>query len=106
MKKHVKGIGGALLSLAFVLGVLAVAGNTAQAQYRDYGRYQRDNDRYQREQREREREWRRQQAELRRNRQYNNRGYNNGTYGGYGNSGYQYEIQRGYQQGINTGATD
>src|SRR6266850_4387291 len=41
---------------------------------------------------------------------YNNGGYNNGGYnndGNYGNGGYNnQEISRGYQQGINTGASD
>ena len=105
MKKHVKGIGSALLSLAFVFAVFAVAGSTAQAQYRD-GRYQNRDD-YYRAQREREREWRRRQEA---NRRYENRTYNNGRYGNYGNSGNygynQQELNRGYQQGLNTGSND
>ncbi|MDQ1707878.1 MAG: hypothetical protein QOJ88_1089 [Pyrinomonadaceae bacterium] len=38
---------------------------------------------------------------------YGNGGYGNGGYGGYGNGGYNnQDLNRGYQQGINTGASD
>jgi hypothetical protein len=128
MKNFGRGIGGALLSLAFVFGIVAVAGNTAQAQYRNNGRYDRrdhDNDRS-----DRNRDWRRRRDDddWRRNRDWNRRRvynsrvyngrvyngrvynggvYNNGRYGGYGNYGYsQQELNRGYQQGLNTGSSD
>lgn len=130
MKNFGKGISGALVSLAFVLGIVAAASTTSNAQYRNddrvYQRGQGNDDRN-----EQRREWkRRRQQERRDARQRNNQGdwrrdqdryRNNGIYGnndqyrrnggygnrGYGNGGYdQNELNRGYQQGIQTGASD
>ena len=39
MKNFGKGIGGALLSLAFVLGMIVATSGTAEAQYRNDDRY-------------------------------------------------------------------
>jgi hypothetical protein len=144
MKNFGKGISGALLSLAFVFGIVAATSDTSQAQYRnndDY--YQRGQSKHDRK--DQKREWkRRRKQERRANRQGNNqgdwrrdqdrnrnngvygnndqygrnRGYgNNGGYGnndqygrnrGYGNNGGydQVELDRGYQQGLQTGASD
>ncbi len=132
MKNYGKGIGGALLALAFVFGVSAVSG-TAQAQDRD----QRDDDGYyhsDRDRKDEKREWKRRQKEARRDARNNNQddwrrdeernrdnwrrnrdNRNNDVYGnngrrndGYGNNGgyNQVELDRGYQQGLNTGASD
>jgi hypothetical protein len=130
MKNFGKGIGGALLSLAFVLGVAGTTVGTAQAQNR------RGDDNYQRRDRDRDRNDDRRRSKRRhrddndndnwrRNRDNNGRygygrngnngngvgGYgNNGRYGtgGYGNNGgyNQVEVNRGYQQGVETGASD
>ena len=131
MNKLGRGIGGALLSLAFVFGIYAAASNTAQAQNRNDDRYyRRDRDRDD-DRRDRNRDWRRRDGrhdngrhlgwykngkyrnDGYRNDGYNG-GYNNGRYrnggygnGGYGNNGYyQQDLNRGYQQGLNTGAND
>lgn len=137
MKNFGKGIGGALLSLAFVFGVTIATSDRAQAQDRRYdGNHQRgrdDNDRNRssRRRRHRDDDWnRRNQAEWRRNRSRNDGVYNAGRYGnngrygdrnrtiyrnngqygsnrGYGNGGYnQVELNRGYQQGVETGSSD
>lgn len=105
MNKLGKGIGGALMSLAFVFGIFAATSTSAQAQYRNDGRYQRRDDEWRR--RQAQEQWRRN----RNNRGYDNRGYdnrgynNNGSYGNYG--GYnQQDLNSGYQQGLNTGASD
>jgi len=122
MTKFGKGIGGALLTLAFVLGISAATSVTARAQYRN------NDDRYQRQDRDgdndndrnRERRWRRHRdrdnnRERRdRNRNYDygrNGGYGNyGGYGGYGNggynNGYRIEQNQGYQAGVYTGSRD
>ena len=132
MKQLGRGIGGAVLTFAFIFGVAAAASTSAQAQHRD-GRDHRYNRREGNHDRERNREWRRHQRE--RNRDWNrdsarhddrsrrnngyaygtygrNRGYgnyggygNNGRYGGY-NNGNQYELNRGYRQGLETGSSD
>ena len=78
MKNAGKGIGSALLSLAFVFCIAAATSSTAQAQYRnDNGRYRRD-------------------------RNWDN--YGRDRYDRYNNS--QVELNRGYQYGLNTGASD
>jgi len=123
MKNFGKGIGGALLSLAFVFGIVAATSATSNAQYRnDDGYYQRGNS--ERDRKERKREWKRRRQQARRDaRQGNSQGdwrrdqeinRNNGVYGNYdpygrnGNNGQydQAELNRGYQQGIQTGASD
>ena len=122
MKNFGKGISGALLSLAFIFGIVAATSATSNAQYRnDEGYYQRGNsDRYRKEQKK---EWKRRRKEARRDarlgrngdwRQDQNRnsGYGNydpyGRNGGYGNNGgyNQVELDRGFQQGLQTGASD
>ena len=154
MKNFSTKIGGAILTLAFIFGISAVAGMTAQAQdrrdrdrdgrqdeWRDRNRSTnqtqnrdwRQNERIRREEairREqairREEAIRREQA-ARQSRVYNNGVYNNGVYnngqynngsygnygtygnyGGYGNNGgYANQAQQqGYQDGLNTGASD
>jgi hypothetical protein len=122
MNNFAKRFGGALLTLAFVFGIYAATSDTAQAQYRN-GQYQR-RDRGRNNDGIPDREWRRRNRDDRqwrrdgdwnrsdRNRRNNNddyyrqnRGYgNNGGYGNYGGS--QYELDQGYQQGLNTGASD
>ena len=115
-----KGIGGALLSLAFVLGMVIATGATAQAQYRnDDGYYGRRDQKEERKAQKREMKRRRKQA--RRDARYEDRNRNNGIYndgvyndgrygrndgrygrnGGYGNTGgyNRVELDRGYQQG-------
>ena len=136
MKNLSTKFGGAVLTLAFIFGLSAVAGLTAQAQDRD--RYDRQDNRRDRDQRwnnnqnrdwriERERALGRERAEeaARRARIYNNGRYNNGaygTYGPYGNGNYgtygnyggygsyggynQAAVNQGYQYGVNTGASD
>jgi hypothetical protein len=132
MKNYGKGIGGALLSLAFVFGVFTATSGIAQAQDRNddrnYQRGQQDgdrdgdrNDRNRQTRRRRHRDdrqgnnqgdWRRNQDQNRNNGVYNNGRYgNNGQYGrngSYGNNGgyNQVELDRGYRQGLNTGASD
>jgi hypothetical protein len=94
-------IGGAILTLAalFCFGVTDV-----NAQYRN-----RDDDRWERRDRDdRNREWRRNRS--RRNDDDDRwRRHRNGRYGnngGYNTVYQQQELNRGYQQGINTGASD
>jgi hypothetical protein len=125
MKNIGKGIGGALLSLAFVFGIFVAAGSTAQAQYRNDDRYYRRDRNRDDDRRDRNRDWRRdgrhdngRHLGWYKNGKYRNDGYrndgykggyNNGRYrnGGYGNYGYdQQEVNRGYQQGLNTGSSD
>src|SRR5687768_11490398 len=80
MKKYGKGIGGALLSLALVLGIFTAISGTAQAQDRNDDRYyQRSRREAAREARqdrkERKREWKRHRREERRDdRQVNRQG--------------------------------
>ena len=63
MKNFGKGIGGALLSLAFVLGMVVATSGTAQAQYRnDDGYYGRDDNKQDRKDRKREMKRRRKEA--------------------------------------------
>jgi len=79
-----KKIGGLLLAFFVVLGIAAIGGSTAQAQYPDWQRdrdYRRDRDRDDR---------------YRRNDRYNDR-YNNS---------YQIAQQQGYRNGLATGASD
>jgi hypothetical protein len=126
MKNFAKGISGALLSLAFIFGMSIASSNSAQGQNRrDNGnnqRVQRDvdrdgdidrNDQILQTRRRRHRDDRysnNRHSDRNRNNgrgnndQYGNRGRGNG---GYGNGGYdQNELNRGYQQGLNTGASD
>jgi hypothetical protein len=135
-------IGSAILTLAFIFGISAIAGMTAQAQdrrgrdgrqdgWRDRNRSDnqsqnrdwRQNERVRREEAIRREQAFRREAAIRReqaarqNRVYNNGGYNNGNYGNYGtygnyggygnNGGYaNQQQQQGYQDGLNTGASD
>ena len=100
MKNFGKGIGGALLSLAFVFGIVTAMSSAAQAQYRNDGYYQRGNS--DRDQKEQRKEWKRRQKQARRDaRQGNNQGdwrrdgvYNNGQYGNNGNYGDMRSIVR------------
>jgi hypothetical protein len=115
MNHFAKRFGGALLTLAFVFGIYAATSDTAQAQYRN-GQYQRrDRDRNNdgvpdwRQRRNDDRYDNRRSQDWNRNRRTDNndyrqnRGYgNNGGYGGYNNV----ELNQGYQQGVNTGASD
>ena len=128
MKNLSTKIGGAILTLAFILGISAAAGTTAQAQYRrdrDDRRSERRRDRDDRwsNNQSQNRDWQRERAERERlerarrdNRVYgNNGGYGNygtygnngsyGNYGGYGN-GSQVQANQGYQYGLSTGASD
>ncbi len=115
--KMIKRFGGAILGLVLVLGAIGASGLTAHAQYQRNGRWERD--RNTRRDRDNDRRWRN-----RRNDRLNGRGYNNGRYGypgnnngRYGNGRYDnrrngnygsnnYELNRGYQQGISTGSSD
>jgi hypothetical protein len=123
MKKFGRTIGGAMLTLAVVFGLYTATSTTAQAQWRnDQYRRDRNDDRN-----DRDREWRRRRDRDNRqtNRDWNrdgryrrdgygnndyyrrNPGYgNNGAYGNYGGYNNNYELQRGYQQGLQTGASD
>ena len=128
MKILSKQIGGAILTLAFIFGISAAAGMTAQAQYRRDGDDRRSERRRDRDDRwsnnqSQNRDWRRERAERERlerarrdNRNYGNYG-NNGRYGSYGNNGSygnyggygngsQVEANQGYQYGLSTGASD
>ena len=113
-------IGGAILTLAFILGISAAAGMTAQAQYqrdRDdrWSNNQSQNRDWRQERRERAERARLERArrDSRNNGNYGNSGnygnYGNngnyGNYGGYGN-GNQVEANQGYQNGLSTGASD
>jgi hypothetical protein len=101
-----KGIGGAILTFAFICGVIAATSTTAQAQYQDNRDYRTERRERNRQERERNREWRRRQRERSRDGSYENDPYrNNGGYGGYNNQN-QIELNQGYQQGLNTGASD
>ena len=131
MKNFARLVGGSLLTLAFIFGITAVSGSTADAQYRNrqYDRGDRDQDRDQDRDRDGDRDnWRRHRDRDRdrnQNRRYDrNRTYgqygNNGNYGRYGNNGRygtyggyggyggysQADLNRGYQQGIETGSSD
>lgn len=110
-------IGGAILTLGMIFSLSAATNMTAQAQWRDRDDYyrnrdyrDRDDDDRDRDDYYRNREYReqRERAERERERAYRNNGYygNNG-YGNYGyNNAYRYEMQQGYQYGLNTGASD
>jgi hypothetical protein len=144
MKNLSTKIGGAILTLAFIFGISAAAGMTAQAQdrrdrdYRQERSRDRDdrwsnnqtqnrdwrNERIRREQALRREEAIRRQQAIQQARVYNNGGYNNGgynngnygTYGTYGNNGAygnyggygnnQAVFNQGFQNGLNTGASD
>ena len=101
MKNLKKVIGGAILTFAFIFGLVAATSTAAQAQYQDNRDYRTERRERNREERERNREWRRRERERSRNDGYGN----NGSYGGYNNQS-QIELNQGYQQGINTGASD
>jgi len=111
MKNLGRMFGGAILTLACVVGITVASSTTADAQYRNYGQYRRDQVHRRNEERRRERElYRNRNADRngdgridRYDRYDRNRNYDN--YGGYG--GYsQADLNRGYQNGINTGASD
>ena len=121
MKNLRKGFVGAVLTLAFVFGISIAASSTAQAQYRNDDRYERRDGRNGDWVQGRDGRWYRvdRNRRNRRNDVYTNNGrygrndgYDNGNYG-YGNGGYntnnnayQIALQQGYQQGLNTGASD
>ncbi len=108
-------IGGAVLSLAMLMGIGLATSVTTQAQWPNNGQWgnQRNRD-YEREQRRRQREYereqRRRQQEQRRNGDYRNDGYNNGSYGNngyYGNDNLrQTALNAGYNNGIEEGRKD
>jgi Ni/Co efflux regulator RcnB len=109
MKNNLRAnIGGALLTLALILGISVAAGSTAQAQYRDDRidqNQRRDRDRA--ESHDQNRDWNRGRHQNR-NR---NDARTNGNYGGYGNNGgynnqNQVQMNQGFQAGLNTGASD
>lgn len=113
----IKKFGGAILGIALAFGAIGATGLTAQAQQRN-GRWDRNND-WRRDDNDNDRRWRN-----RRNERLHGRGYNNGRYGypgnnngrygngrysnngAYGNYGSNYELNRGYQQGLSTGSSD
>jgi hypothetical protein len=130
MNRSIKKIGGALITLLMVAGFSLAAGSTAQAQYRRDRNRNGVNDRY-----ERNRDWRRDRnsnvydrnrngvddryergSVYDRNRngvddRYERNGGYYGTYGNngrYGNNGgyNQAAMNQGYQNGLNTGASD
>ena len=103
-------IGGAILALSLLFGIGMIAGTTAQAQDRDYGRWRRDD----RNRDWRDRDWRRNrnddQYRGRRDDRYDrNDRYDRysryGNYGGYNNAA-QIELNQGYQAGVSTGSSD
>ena len=119
MKNFMKSVGGALAMLLMALAFSVTTGTTTQAQSRQYpgardGQYRRDHDRDHRHDGDRDRNNDRYRG--RRDDRYGrNNGYgNNGVYGntgGYGRNGgynnaYRVEQERGYQAGVNTGASD
>lgn len=88
-----KRIGSAFFALAVVFGISFLTSSTAQAQYDRNRTWERNrSDRDWRRNRDND-DWRRRRD----NGRYRNRGSNNA---------YQYDVQRGYQQGLNTGASD
>jgi hypothetical protein len=112
-------IGGALLTLALILGISAATSTTAEAQYRN-DRIDR-NDQNQRRDRDRtdshdqNRDWNRGRHHNRNRNidRYDRNNGNNGNYGrgGYGNNGgynnqNQIQVNQGFQAGLNTGASD
>src|SRR5882672_10760560 len=103
MKKLGTRIGGALLTLAFVLGISAATGATAQAQYRnDDGQYRRQSDRdYEKDQK---RKWKQRRRDNRNNGRYGNNG-NYGRNDGYGSNG-NYGRNDGYGSNGNYGRND
>lgn len=115
-----KWIAGAALALA-VFSITAVSTTTAQAQYRNDGRYDRNRDgrrdrnwrrqgdRDRRRDRDRDRRrWRNSRRNDHRNDGYYRRNDGYGTYGRNGgyNNAYQIELNRGYRQGLETGSSD
>jgi hypothetical protein len=121
MKKSLNRAGGALMSLLMLAGISVAAASTAQAQYRQYpdGRIRQErhdrNRRYDRRDRDGDGDYdrrdeyirRRQEAQRRNNGYYGGYG-NDGRYGGYGNNGgyNQAVMNQGFQNGLNTGASD
>jgi hypothetical protein len=131
MNRLINRIGSAIITLLMVAGFSLAAGSTAQAQYRQYpdGRVRQErrdrDDRYRRDRRADRRDRDRdgdgdydRRDEAIRRQQERNGGYgtngNNGGYGTYGrnggdgnNGGYnQAALNQGYQNGLNTGASD
>jgi len=111
-----KAFGGALLAFAVVLGIVSTTSVTANAQSNwelangandpAYRQRRAEEERRDRDRNGRDRDWNnrnRRNDDNNRSRVYRNRGYGNN--GGYNNSS-QYELNRGYQQGVNTGASD
>jgi hypothetical protein len=100
MKNLRNGIGGAILTLAFVFGLFAATSGTAQAQFQ-YGR-----DSYSQDRRDRDRDDRNRD----RNRDYNRtrRGRNWDRYDSYGGNAQlrQTALNAGYNEGIKEGRRD
>ena len=97
-------IGGAILALSLVFGIGMMASATAQAQYRNDGRWRRDD--------RQDRDWRRNRHDDdryrgRRDDRYDRYDRNSryGNYGGYNNAA-QIELNQGYQAGLSTGSSD
>src|SRR6185503_3414731 len=127
--KHngIKRLGGAILGLFLFVGIMAMSGTTAQAQY---PRWNQDQYRRQQEQqrRERERELQRQRERQARqggwydqygnwhatssnNSGYYNQGYRGRNWDGYGNQGGSYKLRQtalnaGYNEGLKAGRDD
>lgn len=108
-----KGAGGLLLAIAVAFGISATTNMTARAQDRpDRDRnwdYNQDQNRDWR--RDQNRDWRREERERREREESYRRNNAYGAYGNYGNYGYnnnayRYDMDRGYQDGVNTGASD
>jgi hypothetical protein len=118
----IKRFGGVILGVALVFGAIGATSLTAQAQYQRNGSWDRNRD-WRRD--DDDRRWR--QNRKRQNERLHGRGYNNGRYGypgnnngRYGNGRYNngrydnygnygsnnYELNRGYQQGLSTGSSD
>lgn len=114
-----KKVAGTAFIFALLLGSGMMFETTAQAQYRDRDRNwqrdrddrrDRDGDWYRRRQNERARELARERWERSRNRDaYVYRGtrtYPYGSYGNYGGSASNYEVQKGYRDGLDRGQED
>ena len=124
----IKRLAGAILGITLVFGLTGASVFTAQGQRND--KWERKQEKAARKwERNRNRDWRRnnddndRQWRNRQNTRLHGRGYNNGRYGypglnngrygngRYGNNGYygnanNYELNRGFQQGLSTGSSD
>lgn len=99
-------IGGAALGISLLLGLGMVSTASAQRQWPDQNRDRRDQNRdreYRRDQERARRDQERERRDRNRDDRYGRGGYGNGGYGTYG---YQAARDRGYQDGLQTGAND